>query len=77
MQTISFKYTNKRTRVALLLNKRDESKSQEVQVLLYDESTALIILYHNVILCDIVFINGEQFLRRNREVFTSDDYIDL
>ena len=77
MQTISFKYTDKRTRVALLLNKRDESKSQEVQVLLYDESTALIILYNNVILCDIVFINGEQFLRRNREVFTSDDYIDL
>lgn len=77
MSTISFKYKDKRTRVALLLDKRDETKSYEVQVLLYDENTALVIHYHNILLCDIVFIDGEQFLRRKEELFRSDDYVNL
>ena len=78
MQEISFKYINKRTRVALLLDKRDESKSPlEVQVLSYDDNNALVIHYNSILLCDIEFIDGVQFLRRKEEVFRTDDYITL
>ena len=75
---VSFKRTLKRVNIGLLLDKRDESRTPyEVIVISYNDTQALVLHFDNVWLCDIVFINGEQFLRRKIEVLECDEYITL
>ena len=75
---VSFKRAQKRVTIGLLLDKKDESKTPyEVIVISYNDTQALILHFDNVWLCDIVFINGEQFLRRKEIVFEWDEYIKL
>lgn len=74
----NFKSVQKRVIIGLLLDKRDESKTPyEVIVISYNDTQALILHFGNVWLCDIVLINGEQFLRRKTEVLECDEYITL
>lgn len=75
---VNFKRVQKRVIIGLLLDKRDESKTPyEVIVISYNDTQALVLHFSNVWLCDIVFINGEQFLRRKTEVLECDEYITL